>query len=337
MRAARVLGELSKATSLMATLAMSRDEDAKAIADHVPAEKLLLPPLRARGPKPLFDPTPLAEIISARDYDVVVVDMLDTDADALKPLAQAGAVVITLDDRGPGRRDAHGIINFLVREPCPEELPAGVRLFEGPEYATLDETYRSPPAPKRPFVSGDARILVTLGGADAAGLAVKVARALTGVHGVGHVQFICGAAFRHREELEAVIGKAPWPSTISEPLPTLKSAFEACDIAVIAGGMTLHEACCTGTPAVAVCQPIDHQIELAEWFSQRGAMLTVGDGTTAPEATIAGAVRMLLEDAELRKQMMSVGPSLVDGYGTTRCARAILDIVNALLEERTRL
>jgi len=88
----------------------------------------------------------------------------------------------------------------------------------------------------------------------------------------------------------------------------------------------MHEACCVGTPAVAVCQPIDHQVELAEWLEVQGAMRSAGDGTKCGADRIAQLVCEVAGDASSRRAMSEAGRALVDGRGTDRTARAILDI-----------
>jgi spore coat polysaccharide biosynthesis predicted glycosyltransferase SpsG len=249
--------------------------------------------------------------------------MLDTEAGTLAYVAGFGPRVITLDDRGEGRVDADGIINFLVRESDRASLRNGTMLWEGPEYATLDPAFETPPPPGRDASTSRATLLVSVGGGDAAGLSLKIARALTALPGIAVVTFVCGAASGRAEQLGSIVKSAPWRGRVLCDLPNLREALLACDLAIVAGGMTMHEACCTGTPALAVCQPIDHQIELARWFDEAGAMRTLGDGTRASEGDITRATRCLLADGEKLRQMSEAGPRLVDGRGTSRTAAAI--------------
>src|SRR5439155_1446512 len=123
--------------------------------------------------------TPILDEIERWPCDLIVVDMLDTPESDMRRLAETGIPLLTMDDRGPGRVWASEIINILVTEPERERLPKNVGLLEGGDYVTLDtifaEAHRSPV--KREF--GPLKnVFVTLGGADAAGLSLKVADAL---------------------------------------------------------------------------------------------------------------------------------------------------------------
>lgn len=327
LRAVRVLNELETMVQLSAVLAMSEDPDGLRYAEQAPARVLLLPASETTGPKPRFDPLTLTRATNLDDFDVVVVDMLDTDVGTLACLGSPTRAVITMDDRGPGRVDADAIINFLVREPQPQTLPARVRLFEGPQFVTLDSSYSVTTLWRRARSRNGATILVTLGGGDAAGLTVKVARALLPVEDIGRVDFVCGLAFQHRQELDELLRRAPWRTCVHIGVPSLLPYFLGCQMAIVAGGMTMHEACCTGTPAIAVCQSIDHQLELAEWFAAEGAMINLGDGQNVDETDIRDAVVELLRDASLRRRMGMAGRRLVDGKGTRRTAEAIWETV----------
>ena len=329
LRAVRVLRELKRHVELEAALAVSNDPSGLSYAAEAEVPLIVLPPSMYGGVKPVFEPDVLLKHVSLDEYDAIVVDMLDTPAGSLGVLSGPSRAVITMDDRGPGRYDADAIINFLVREPDPRSLPSHSQLYEGPEYVTLDPSYAEPCRRDRSKPSEGARVLVTLGGADAAGLSLKVARALKRVAGIGAVEFICGKAYRHEPALRDTVRDAPWGYAIRHAMASLRDAFLRSDLAVVAGGMTMHEACCTGTPAVAVCQPIDHQLELAEWFQKEGAMVSVGDGTVATEEDIAEAVAELLQDKAKRVRMSHVGPKLVDGQGTRRTAEAILKVASA--------
>jgi spore coat polysaccharide biosynthesis predicted glycosyltransferase SpsG len=311
---------------LDAILAVGEDSVGLAYAAEAPASLEVLPPSPENGPKPLLDVETLLASCDVARYDIVVVDMLDTPAESLDNIKRLGPCVITMDDRGPGRFGADAIIDFLVREPDYSQLPASVRLYEGPEYATLDATYAEP-VPPRTVAEPPLNALVSVGGADAAGISLKVARALLDVEGIAEVELVCGRAYRYVEQLRDILRFTRWNTRLSVGLPSLKPAFLRSDLAIVAGGMTMHEACCTGTPALAVCQPIDHQLELALWFEQAKAMRFLGDGSTVSVGEISEAVAVLVRDVGARQDMSRMAPRLVDGRGTERTARAILETV----------
>ncbi|HSV73297.1 MAG TPA: hypothetical protein VLH79_06010 [Chthonomonadales bacterium] len=324
-RAVRILTALSEHGPLDAVLLTSRDEGALRIAQEAPARVEMLPRgTRPCGVKPRLTAAPVLEAAARHRPDVIVVDMLDTPGEAMAALAGHGRPLVTFDDRGGGRVHADLLVNVLVVDPAPQRLSHQTRLLEGPPYAVLDRVFAAArqSMPEREFGPVES-VCVAMGGADAAGLTVKVARALRGVAHLRRVQFCCGTAFPHRAALDAVLVDAPWVYEVYAGLPNLLDRYVAADVAMVAGGLTMYETCVTGTPAIAVCQPIDHQFELAARLADAGCMLTVGYGLDASEASIRGALAALAADPERRRAMSNAGRALVDGNGTERVASAI--------------
>ena len=328
-RAARILTALARRAPLDAVLLAACDEGALSIARSAPARLRLLPrPSDRHAVKPLLEAEPVLDAIREHDPDVVVVDMLDTPAEAMAAIRATCRSLVTFDDRGPGRLYANLLINVLVAEPHADALSGSTRLLQGPAYAVLDPVFAGP----LPSVSDRSfgpleKVLVTMGGADTAGLTVKVARALQPMGELRRVEFCCGPAFPHTDALAAALEGAPWEYEVYVGLPHLLERYLSCDVAMVAGGLTMYETCATGTPAIAVCQPIDHQYELAEQLARAGCMLSVGYGADASEASLRHAVRELASDPARRRGMSEAGRALVDGRGTERAAAAIAESV----------
>jgi spore coat polysaccharide biosynthesis predicted glycosyltransferase SpsG len=275
--------------------------------------------------KPQFRAETLLPLLKSSRWDVVVVDMLDTDPQEMAAVAASGVPIVTFDDRGEGRRSADLLINVLVEEPAPDTL-LKTKLLQGPSYVALAEEF-GPAYTPPPRVFGELqRVFCSLGGIDAAGLSAKVAAALTAVPGLREVEFVVSAVEPQRSRLLEVLQEAPWKWTAPTRVPSTRERFEWCDLAVVAGGLTMHEVCRTGCPSIAVCQPIDHQFELGERLQEDGAMLSVGYGTEATVEQITQAVLRLCSNA-LREQMSHCGRKLVDGQGSDRTAHAILQLV----------
>lgn len=262
--------------------------------------------------------------------DTAAVDLLDTpgEPDLCAALRDAGLRVVTLDNTGPGRLSAHAVINFLVRDPEPAVLAArGIALSEGPEYATLLPEYaglNERPKEIRPRAE---RLLVTMGGGDAAGLAVKVVRALRPDPPLT-VGVVVGSAFPHMEALRAAAAASSHAVRVEDAIPSLRPEWEAADLAVVAGGLTMHEALVTGTPAIAVCQEVWHQPFLARLFAAQGTMIDLGLGRDATQEAIGGAVAELAADPVRREQMSQGGQRLCDGRGTERVVDVLLSLVS---------
>jgi spore coat polysaccharide biosynthesis predicted glycosyltransferase SpsG len=330
-RAARVLRELAKIVPLEAHLAAADDPllDRIGFDADVTIHRLPQPFTTTwsgsdsdrSGVKPLLAAEPILPILAGCRFDLVAVDMLDTPEAEMRALAGAGVPLVTFDDRGAGRRFARAIVNILIEEPDPRSLPPALSLYQGGPYVVLDPPFADAYDAGIRRETGPLRsVFVAMGGADAAGLTVKVARALCQARGLETVRFVCGPAFPHRAQLLEVISSAPWKGETLDFLPNLIPCYRECDLAIVAGGLTMYEVCCTGTPALAVSQPIDHQLELSDRLAAAGAMATVGWGLDAAEEEIAGAVMRLAGRPDLRRRMAEIGPTIVDGRGARRVA-----------------
>ncbi|HUT73768.1 MAG TPA: hypothetical protein VM221_02890 [Armatimonadota bacterium] len=266
--------------------------------------------------------------------DGCVMDVLETPQALTAAARDAGAAVVCLDDVGSGRLNANAIINILEVEPAPEALvERGIALYQGPEYAALPEAYAEPGIAEREIPQKVCRILVTLGGADPAGLAPKAARALRSALADAragwafedaHATLLVGSASGYRAQVMEAVRGAEASFTVSDSIPSLLPALRAADLGIIAGGLTMHEALAVGLPSIALCQPVRHQAELAQRFADQGAMLTLGPGAAVSEAQIADAVLALACAADRRRRLAGAGPRLVDGRGAQRTAEAIL-------------
>ncbi len=326
LRAIRVLRRLAERGLLDVRLLTAEDLAALHIAANAPARTVVLPPRRdPQAQKPLLDAGPVLDEMRREPCDLVVVDMLDTPEPDMAALAATGVPLLTFDDRGDGRRHANTIVNILVEEPEPTALPGTCRLLEGGPYVTLDPIFAQVhDSPAHREFGPLARLMVAMGGADAAGLTLKVAEALRLVPELERVDFVTGSAFPHAEALAAAVRGAPWEPVIHQALPNLVQRYTEADLSIVAGGLTMWETACVGAPALAVCQPIDHQLELAARLASAGAMATVGYGLEAPVESIAEAIRALAPP-DVRRRMATAGPPLIDGRGADRAADAFVE------------
>jgi len=274
--------------------------------------------------------------------DVCVMDVLETSEGQTGAAKEAGCRVVCLDDVGPGRLNADVIINVLEVEPTPDVLVRkGIALYEGARYMALTEEYEQTGTAERDIPSKVRRILITLGGADPAGLAPKGARGVRLALESGRAQdafdaasvlLIVGSASHQRADIEAAVSGARAPFTLATNLPLLLPALREADLGIIAGGLTMHEALAVGLPSIALCQPVRHQAELARRFADEGAMLTLGPGAEVTAAEIAEMVLTLASDVSVRRRLAQRGPQLVDGRG----ARRVADIIWRIAEGGVR-
>jgi spore coat polysaccharide biosynthesis predicted glycosyltransferase SpsG len=323
LRGIRIAGELRRRGDHTLTFCVRAHPWAVQFARRARLEVIDLP-----VDLPVADEPPrCVEVARRLRCDTAAVDLLDTPAepDLCRALREAGLRVATFDNTGPGRLSAHAIITVLVRDPDPGTAAArGSRLYEGPDYATLLPEYAGRNRQPREIRPRAERLLVTMGGGDAAGLSVKVIRSLQPDPPLS-VSVVVGSAFPHMAALQAAASASPHVIRIENAVPSLLPEWETADLAVVAGGLTMHEALVTGTPSIAVCQEVWHQPFLARLFARHGVMVDLGLGRDASEETIGAAVAGLAADPARREQISREGQRLCDGRGTERVVGVLLE------------
>jgi spore coat polysaccharide biosynthesis predicted glycosyltransferase SpsG len=104
----------------------------------------------------------------------------------------------------------------------------------------------------------------------------------------------------------------------------LVRALAGADVAIVAGGVTLYEACALGIPAVGLAV-VPAQRRAIRRFAAAGALLDGGDASRKGDGLLAAArsVAALAANRRLRDRMAGNARRLVDGKGAERVARHI--------------
>jgi UDP-2,4-diacetamido-2,4,6-trideoxy-beta-L-altropyranose hydrolase len=269
----------------------------------------------------VMDGVPAAVIARVAPHVVIVDDPIASDARRWIACARRfGCRVVTVHDLGLGAREGDLVVDgsVVVRRGRSSDRPAGgskdpqLRTFlSGPRFALLDPVYASPLRAVRHARAP--RVLIALGGGPRVALGYAIARAVRREMPWASIRLAGGfaaasAADRHR---------ISWTG----PLDGLARELDACDVAVVGGGVSLYEACARGVAAVGVPVVVP-QRPTVRGFVTAGAAL--GDASGAPDADrVARDVVALLRRPALRSALAAQGRTLVDGRGASRVADAI--------------
>lgn len=229
--------------------------------------------------------------------------------------------IVTIDDPGPRRLAAD--IAVLPPTPAARALtwPEGIEALIGWEYVTL--ALRPPPrAPGTLRVSAPFRVLVAMGGADPAGLTVRVAEALRPLAGKLAPLFVIGPAFQDGDGLAATIA-AWWPAAeIARAPGDLVSLYAKADCAVVAYGVTAQELAAAGVPALYIGLGDDH-VASAAALAETGVGVCLGRHDAIGDDVIREALAALLDTPGRLAAMAEAGPRTIDGQGAERLAARI--------------
>ncbi|MCC7416257.1 MAG: hypothetical protein IT176_03880 [Acidobacteria bacterium] len=254
-----------------------------------------------------------AAIVRALSPSVVVVDDPSAEhaAEWVRFARAAGVPVAAVHDLGRGYVESDLGIDGSIR---PGRAMRGrFGDLKGPAFAMLDPSVAAirdgggrQPEP--------GRVLVALGGgAEVCRLAERVVGAIAAVAPHADVRVAGGFTRLARPRLAA--------GTWVEAPGGLAAELARASVAVVAGGMTLYEACALGVPAVALSLNDAQHVTVRE-LASRGAAVDAGAPgyLAARTAEVAAAVAALLEDESERAALGEAGRRLVDGRGVFRVA-----------------
>lgn len=237
-----------------------------------------------------------------------------------------GVPVATVHDLGLGYVQADLGIDGSVR---PHRAMVGrAGDLHGPTYAMLDprvERWRE----RRGSVAEADRVLIALGGgAHVLSLAAGLADAIAAHHPAVRIRVATGFTAGRRLPPLAAGRWVAAPDGLAEELARST-------VAVLAGGVSLYEACAIGVPSVAVALTPAQGLTI-RGVAEGGAVIDGGDlGRSGNPATrVARHVRYLLADARARRRLAAHGRTLVDGRGIYRVADRLEQLVQAPGETR---
>ncbi len=194
--------------------------------------------------------------------------------------------------------------------------------LRGPRFAVLDPAVAAARGAARP-AGARLRVLVALGGGIRGQRhAAALGRALTTAHRALDVRVATGFAAASAGTDAARVRRVWAPNGLAGEL-------SRATIAIVAGGVTLYEACALGVPVVAAAVT-DQQSATVRAMSQAGAAVSGGrlDGHRDARR-VAAVAAALLDDAPARRTLGRRARALVDGQGAWRVAAAVRRLIDA--------
>lgn len=264
------------------------------------------------------------ELLDAFRPDVVVLDILDTDAELLAALRQATpARVIAFDDTAAGLRLADVVINALVFS-WGRHDPAAcrARLYEGPNYLILQDRARELAAQPHPQPERAESLVLSFGGSDDHQVTGRVLAALSQVGRRLAIQVNLGPGARPDPLLEEAVAASSHAVAIRRAAPSLLDLFRQADLVVCGGGVTVFELAALGTPSAAVATEA-HEVANLEFARREGFAHFLGWAGDMDFDAAGAEIGRLLDDPAARRRMARQGPATVDGEGLARCAAIV--------------
>ncbi len=266
----------------------------------------------------------VADRAAAGGARAAVVDLRRVTNEQVCALGEAGLAVVVIDELGGLHLDCHRVVNTSIVSAWhryTSDRP-GFQVLAGPGYLPLGERFGALAAGVRNHRGPVRRVAVSLGGADPSGTTCRALAALGGWREGTTAHLVIGPGFADPEGLarraEGAGGVIPHRG-LTDLAPLLAEA----DVALNAGGNTLYECACLGTPAVVLYEA-DHERRQGEAFAAAGFGRCLGSGREVTPAGLREAIAGF-DDPAVRARHAAAGRRLVDGKGADR----ILDVVAA--------
>ena len=254
-----------------------------------------------------------------RRVDWLVVDHYALDIGWESKFRPHARNILVIDDLANRRHDCDLLLdqNRLQNVAARYEklTPSNCRILLGPQYALLREEFQSAHQHPRTRNGSIRRAMVFFGGIDASN---ETAKAIRSIHALGNldleVDIIVGSSNPHRKTLGA------WRSSrvkIYTQVNHMADLMQRADLAIGASGVTSWERCCVGLPSITVCMA-ENQKAIAEHLARAKAGIYLGLARNVTVAQISKAIKQLMIDHRLTRQLGRNAFRLVDGRGTER-------------------
>lgn len=252
--------------------------------------------------------------------DVILVNKLDNAPAYIKSLKGVTGLVVTVDDAGEGAKGADLNINALY------PIPGAIT---DPEYIALRSEFQMRHGEAKSIRRVVEELLITQGGSDTYGFTPRIVRALEKMAARPHCTVVVGPAFRHDHELSEAVKASTSDLSIIRNARNMAELMWNADLAITAGGLTMFELACVGTPSLVVCGE-QFEVPTAARLERDGAVVNLGFGGDLDYEQVPVSVDRLAADRDGRSRMSACGKGLVDGRGCERIVRLIRERAAAL-------
>lgn len=234
--------------------------------------------------------------------------------------------ILAIDDLADRPHDCEVLLdqNFVSdgRERYDSLVPRHCTRLMGPGYALLRKEFA---AARRSLELRNGvirRVLIFFGGADPSNMTGRAIEAL-GDPDLDHlrVDVVIGPSNTHREQLRRQVAEYRGME-LHTNVDNMAELMVAADLALGAGGTTTWERLCVGLPTLVITVA-GNQEPSVEALDQGGYVIRLGDQGNVSIELIRDAVRGVIADPAVNRDLQRRGMALVDGTGAGKVADVI--------------
>jgi len=243
----------------------------------------------------VYEPEVIEQAIIDLHPDLVVNDILNTEADYIVRLRSRGIIVVNFEDLGSGAVEADLTINDLYDD----ALLAGERIVWGHNWFFLRDEFHD--ARPNQFQNRVTRLLITFGGTDPSDFTRRVLQLVApycAEQGIA-IDVVSGDGYSFKEELESLISGLTAEVTYTHVTGVISRIMENVQLAICSNGRTVYELAHMNIPAIVLSH---HERELSHRFACEKNGLLPLDVANGPEhdSRILSEIKRLIEDVDYR-------------------------------------
>ncbi len=268
----------------------------------------------------------LGEDPCAEGARIAVTNFRSVSEEQIQALRNWAGCVVCIDELGGRTINPDVIISTSIVRSFHDYPGSTAEVFAGAEFLSLNERFQRLRLEERAFDAGVRKIVVSMGGVDRLRTTMRVLESLSDEESL-QVDVVIGPGFEFGDE---VLEFARPRSHIHPHVcpPELSDFLLDSDMGITAGGNTLYEMACVGTPAVVLYED-EHERLQGEEFERRGFGICAGNGLNTSLEVIRSSIKVLDDPCVLSRHSRT-GKQIVPGDG---CQRT-LDIVRQQLLSR---
>jgi UDP-2,4-diacetamido-2,4,6-trideoxy-beta-L-altropyranose hydrolase len=292
------------------------------VPDDVPAKLLSLATVPVRR-IPDCEPSTLGEVATAADSDGTVVNLRAVAPEQLEALSNSRGRVLCIDETG---RDLPCDVLVNPTWSAPRSSGQAKVIRHGPAFLPMDPVYVTLNGTARRHREPIRTMVATFGGSDGSHISLAVIRSLKSWRQDVTKTLIVGAMAENRPQIEEELrslADSSWELLFAPP--SLARILQQADVGLTAGGNTLFELACVGTPAIVIHED-PHEGVAGREFAARGFGRALCQAADLREDDLITALNAF-DDPELRQRHSDSGRQLVDGRGVGRIADLIEEMI----------
>jgi UDP-2,4-diacetamido-2,4,6-trideoxy-beta-L-altropyranose hydrolase len=268
------------------------------------------------------------DLAEKENANFVVVDGYHFDSRYQLLIKSSGKYMLVIDDYGHADRYYADLVlnqNIYANEGLYKKREHYTCLLLGTSYVLMRKEFWPYRILRREAPHIAHKVMVTLGGSDPHNVTLKIINSLQYLTlSEMEVVVVAGGGNTHNLALDAASKNSAIPLKLVRNAANMPELMAWADMAIVSGGTTSYETAFMGLPSL-ITIIADNQVLVAEKLAEAGAAMNLGWHHKLNGTNTAKMVTKLAINRNSRDCMSRIGQQLVDGRGTNRVIRAILD------------